>query len=76
MNTRCIFLISIVLVASSLIACGSPDQKKAKFFEKGKVLYEKGDYVKARLEFKNAVQIDPKFAEGFYMLDRTERGAL
>jgi len=39
-----------------------------KFYNKGKALYEKGDFVKAELEFKNAVQIDPKFADGHYML--------
>src|SRR5208283_65489 len=32
---------------------------------------EKGDYVKAKLEFKNAAQIDPKFADAFYMLGLT-----
>src|SRR4030042_1419551 len=48
--------------------CGGPEEKKMKFFNKGKALYEKGDYVKAELEFKNSVQIDPKFADGRYML--------
>jgi hypothetical protein len=45
------------------VACGSPEEKKAKFFKKGQALYEKGDYVKARLEFMNAIQIDRKFGE-------------
>jgi len=31
-------------------------------------LFEKGDYIKAQLEFKNAVKIDPKFAKGYYMI--------
>ena len=71
-HKRSIVIVSIVLLAVILAACGSPDQKKAKFFEKGKTLYEKGDYVKARLEFKNAIQIDPKFSEAYYMLGMTE----
>ena len=56
-------MILAVLVISLIVAgCGGPDQKKLKFYNKGKVLYEKGDYVKARLEFKNAAQIDPKYS--------------
>ena len=39
-----------------------PKEKKLKFYNKGKELYEKGDYVKAKLEIKNAIQIDPKYA--------------
>jgi tetratricopeptide (TPR) repeat protein len=51
-----------------LISCSGPEAKKMKFFGKGKDLYEKGELVKAKLEFKNAVQIDPKFADAFRML--------
>ena len=56
-------------------ACGGVEEKKMKFFNKGKALFEKGDYVKARLEFKNALQIDSKFAQGYYMLGRVEMKA-
>jgi tetratricopeptide (TPR) repeat protein len=52
----------------SVLSCGGPEEKKMKFFNKGKSLYEKGDYVKASLEFKNALQIDPKFSQAYYML--------
>ncbi|MCD6255548.1 MAG: tetratricopeptide repeat protein, partial [Deltaproteobacteria bacterium] len=43
-------------------------ERRDKFFRRGKILFEKGQYVKARLEFKNAIQIDPKFAKGYYMV--------
>ena len=43
-----------------------------KFFNKGKALYEKGEYLKSALEFKNAIQIDPKFADAYYMLGQVE----
>ena len=65
---RALFLLVGALVATVLTACGSPEEKAAKFFKKGQVLYEKGDYVKARLEFKNAIQINRKFGEAYYML--------
>jgi tetratricopeptide (TPR) repeat protein len=67
-SKRALFLLLVALLATVLVACGSPEEKRAKFLKKGQALYEKGDYVKARLEFKNAIQIDPKFAEAYYML--------
>ena len=62
-----------LLALSLILACGGPEEKKMKFFDKGKTFYEQGDYVKARLELKNAVQIDPKFARGYYYLGLTEQ---
>jgi tetratricopeptide (TPR) repeat protein len=69
-------LLSLGVVLAILItlvaACSRPEEKKQKFFNKGKSLYEKGDFVKAGLEFRNAVQIDPKFADAYYMLGMVE----
>ena len=62
---RLILLVCIAFLSASMVSCGSQEEKKMKFLEKGKTLYEQGDYVKARLEFKNALQIDPKFADGY-----------
>ena len=67
-SKRALFLLVVALVTTVLTACGSPEEKAAKFFKKGQALYEKGDYVKARLEFKNAIQIDRRFGEAHYML--------
>ena len=53
-----------------LAACGGAEDRKAKYFERGKALFEEGNYVKAGLEFKNVLQIDPKHAEAWYMLGR------
>ncbi len=49
-------------------ACGSKEDKVRKFYSRGQNLYEQGHYVKAALEFKNALQIDRKYAEADYML--------
>lgn len=35
-------------------------------------LYQQGNYVKARLEFKNVLQIDPSDVEGYYMFGQIE----
>ncbi len=63
-----ITVLVVAALAAIIAGCSSPEERKLKFFNKGKALYEKGDYVKAGLEFKNAIQIDPKYAEGYYML--------
>ena len=65
----CVMLSCMLLL---LTACGTPDEKKMAFFSKGKTLYDAGDFVKARLEFKNAIQIDPEFADGYHLLGKTE----
>ena len=64
---RNVFIFGTML---ALAGCSGPDAKKAKFFAKGKELLEKGDLVKAKLEFKNAIQIDPKYADAYRMIRR------
>jgi tetratricopeptide (TPR) repeat protein len=66
---KAVFLLCLALLSAS---CGGTESRKLKFFNRGKALYEKGDYTRARLEFKNAVQTAPRFAEGYYMLGMVE----
>lgn len=47
---------------------GGPEERKMKYYEKGNAYYQKGEYQNARLELKNAVQIDPEFVDGHYLL--------
>ena len=62
-------LLGAIGLLLSLFACGGgPGEKRDKFYKKGTALYQQGDYVKARLEFKNALQVDPKYAQGYYYL--------
>jgi len=63
---------AFLILASLAVACSGPEEKKMKFFNKGKSLYEKGEFVKAGLEFRNAIQIDPKYADAHYMLGMVE----
>lgn len=44
----------------ALVACASPQEKAAKYTQHGDALLSQGDYVKAGIEYKNALQIDPK----------------
>ena len=66
-------LIAVVVALTLVAACGGPEEKKAKFYNRAKELLEKGEIVKARLEVKNALQIDPKFAEAYSLLGAIEQ---
>jgi cytochrome c-type biogenesis protein CcmH/NrfG len=60
-------LISVVLAGSP--ACNqTPEQKAAKFLESGKRHLEDKDYVRAVLQFRNAVRTLPKDPEARYQL--------
>ncbi len=66
------FIRCTVALLICLAACSGPEQKKMDFYAKGKRLLEQGDLVKASLELKNAVQIDPEFADAHYQLGLLE----
>ena len=66
------WLLLVTLFSAGQIGCSNSEAKKINFFEKGKDLYKKGDYIHARLELKNAIQIDPEFAQGYYHLGLVE----
>lgn len=60
--------IAVFLLCFSLSACDSPEQKEAKYIDRGNKLFEQGDLVKARLEYKNAARISPTDPEARYRL--------
>lgn len=69
MNARGLWaFLSIIVLAVSLVGCGDASEREAKYLKRGEVLYEKGEFDKARLEFKNAAQIKPTDAEVRYRL--------
>ena len=49
---RIILVFAVFLVAG----CSSPEEKAQRYYERGMELLSKQDYVKAGIEFKNAVQ--------------------
>lgn len=51
-----VFLLAIALLS----ACTSAETRKARFTERAEKLAAEHDYAKARLEYKNALQIDPR----------------
>ena len=67
------YRVLVLLMAVMLIAgCGDVEQHKAKYMAKGKVYLEQQNYDKARIEFKNVLQIDPKYSEAYYLIGQVE----
>ncbi|HYD32270.1 MAG TPA: tetratricopeptide repeat protein [Azospirillaceae bacterium] len=56
------------LAVAALVGCGGAEEREAKYFERGAQLFEQGDYTKARLQFKNVLQINPRAAPAYYYL--------
>jgi tetratricopeptide (TPR) repeat protein len=44
----------------ALVACDTPEERAAKHLARGEALIEQGETAKARLEFRNALQLDPE----------------
>jgi len=66
------FILTTLFMIVSLSFCSSIEQKRQKFMADGKASFAKGDYITARLQFKNALQLDPELAEGHLWLGKTE----
>ena len=60
------------LATVALAACTDYEDRKQAYLDKGIGLFEAGDDARARLELKNVLQIDAKFAPGWYWLGRVE----
>src|SRR5580704_5493201 len=61
----CVVLASVLLYGS----CGFTARKA---FHRGTKLYEKGQYAEASIEFRRAIQKDPKFGEAYLKLGLTQ----
>lgn len=62
----------IVLLAGALFACSNAEERKSAYLQKAADLQTHGDFDKARLELKNALQIDPKDVRTWYRLGEIE----
>ncbi len=64
-----VFILLTLILAS---ACSNREESKQKYYERGMELFSRGDFTKARLEFKNVMQIDPKDANAYFMFGQIE----
>lgn len=65
MSSKKIVMALLVVV---LAACGGKEERETRYLERARELFEKGDFVKAQLEFRNALQINPKGIDAQYHL--------
>ncbi len=63
-----VFPIVAIAASLALVACGSREESFAGYLQNARELYEAGDLVKAKLEVRNAVQLQPRNAEARYLL--------
>ncbi|MEM7468928.1 MAG: tetratricopeptide repeat protein [Pseudomonadota bacterium] len=64
-------ILSMIALAVLLTACGGAEDRKAAHMEKGQALFDEGNFEKARLEFQNVLQIDPKDVPSRFALAQT-----
>jgi tetratricopeptide (TPR) repeat protein len=63
-----LFCLTLLFVS----ACADKEESIQKYFDRGMELFDQGNFTKARLEFKNVLQIDPKDANAYYMFGQIE----
>ena len=67
-NATRLILMGLIVV---LVACGGAEDRKTAYMNKGQALFDAGNFEKARLEFKNVLQIDPKDLDARFALAQT-----
>lgn len=68
---KCSHVVRHVVILSLVLAVGcsrDPNVRKQKYLESGKRYMEKGKYPEASIQFSNALQVDPKYADAHYQL--------
>jgi len=70
-TTRALALTALVAVAMLVTGCGGAKSRLASHMKRGQDYYQSGDFAKAGVEFRNAMQIDPKDAQARIMAAQT-----
>jgi tetratricopeptide (TPR) repeat protein len=60
-------LVMVLVTAGLTAGCGSAESRFAAHMSRGQAYFTAGDYAKAGIEFRNALQIDPKSAAALIM---------
>jgi tetratricopeptide (TPR) repeat protein len=69
---------AVTLLASLSVACSGAQERKVSYLKKSQTFFDQQNYDKARIELRNALQIDPKYVEARYLSGRVaeKRGEL
>jgi|GEM_PF-573082 len=69
----CIGILAVLcILLSALTSCGGAEERKAKYMKRGLAYMEEKNYGKAKIEFKNVLQIDPNDAAGYFNMGLIE----
>ena len=66
-----VLLAATAALSLVLAGCGDGESNRQSYLKKAQELYEAGDFEKARLEYRNAVGIEPRDADSRYRLGLT-----
>jgi tetratricopeptide (TPR) repeat protein len=66
----CCWLLSLIAIALLTGCSRDPNGRKQKYLESGQRYFEKGKYPEAIIQFGNAIQVDPRFAEAHYQMSQ------
>lgn len=72
MRRRILKFTLIFLAATVLLSCGGAEERKAKYMERAKAFLADKNYDKSRIELKNVLQIDPKYAEAYFLMGEVD----
>lgn len=62
----------ILTLGFAVAACSSPEERARAHYESGKVLLDSGEFIKAALEFRNAIKFNDKLADAWEGLATVE----
>jgi Tfp pilus assembly protein PilF len=68
--SRCAAVSVSIVLALALGACGGREARMARHMERAKELLQRADHLKAKVELKNVLQIDPRNAEAYFLAGR------
>lgn len=66
--------LSLLLLAFGLTSCSNPEKTKKAHVDRGEAYLKEEKYQEASLEFRNAIQIDDRYAPGHWGLGRAYEG--
>ena len=60
------FLLGILTLTGTLIACTSPEEKAQNYVQNADALFAEGNLLKAEIEYKNALQINQNQTDAWF----------
>src|ERR1700722_12060770 len=71
MNRSVFCSLLVFTVLAAVVGCSrDPNIRKQRYFESGQRYFNKGKYPEARIQFRNALQVDSDYADAHYQLAR------